>query len=143
MHLRLKVVQGKPQGHCLDFPTGEFMFGRGPECDVRPDSDLVSRQHCMVQVHDASVVIRDLGSRNGTLVNGKLVHGEQPLNHGDTLQLGPLVLEVLLEGEANQAIRDTTTGNKAETAIDQPPLADQGSTNPSNENSPQPPDHGL
>ncbi|HZZ80093.1 MAG TPA: FHA domain-containing protein [Gemmataceae bacterium] len=121
MHLRLKVVQGKPQGHCLDFAKGEFMFGRGPECDVRPESDLVSRQHCMVHVQDASVLIRDLGSRNGTLVNGKLVLREQALHHGDTLQLGPLVLQVLLE--VDSGLRDTAVANKGDTAVEQMPLA--------------------
>jgi predicted component of type VI protein secretion system len=97
MQLRMKVVQGKPRGHCLVFPNGKFMFGRGPECDVRPNSDLISRQHCLLQVDDERALIRDLGSRNGTLINGRLVTGEQTLAHGDTLQLGPLVLEVILD----------------------------------------------
>src|ERR1022692_3464052 len=97
MQLRMKVVKGKPHGHCLQFPNGEFMFGRGPECDVRPNSDLVSRQHCLLQVTNEGALIRDLGSRNGTLINGELVVGERTLVHGDTLQLGPLVLEVILE----------------------------------------------
>jgi pSer/pThr/pTyr-binding forkhead associated (FHA) protein len=110
MHFRLKVVRGKPQGHCLAFPVGEFMFGRGPECDVRPNSDLVSRQHCLLHITNDAVLIRDLGSRNGTLVNGALVLGERDLTNGDTLQIGPLVLEVLLEvGDpiASKSITDT------------------------------------
>ncbi|MBI3821214.1 MAG: FHA domain-containing protein [Planctomycetes bacterium] len=118
MQLRLKVVKGKPQGHCLLFPNGEFMFGRGPECDVRPNSDLVSRQHCLLQVTDAGAVIRDLGSRNGTLINGQLVLGEHRLAHGDTLQLGPLVLEVRLDVEAASpgvSILDTAIINQYDT----------------------------
>jgi pSer/pThr/pTyr-binding forkhead associated (FHA) protein len=97
MHLRLKVVKGKPRGHCLSFPVGNYLFGRGPECDIRPNSDLVSRQHCQLQVSDDNVTIRDLGSVNGTLVNGQLVTNTRLLAHGDTLQLGPLVLEVMLD----------------------------------------------
>src|SRR5437660_9991309 len=97
MHLRMKVVKGKPHGHCLQFPSGEFMFGRGPECDVRPNSDLVSRQHCLLHVTEDTATIRDLGSMNGTLVNGQLVSAARGLSHGDTLQIGPLVLEVILE----------------------------------------------
>jgi pSer/pThr/pTyr-binding forkhead associated (FHA) protein len=97
MRLRFQVVQGKPHGHCLSFPKGEFIFGRGPECDVRPNSDLISRQHCLLQVSDRSATIRDLGSRNGTLVNGQLVQNERRLAHGDKLHLGPLVLQVLLD----------------------------------------------
>jgi pSer/pThr/pTyr-binding forkhead associated (FHA) protein len=97
MHLRLKVVRGKPRGHCLSFPNGEYMFGRGPECDVRPNSDLVSRQHCLLHVTEDTASIRDLGSVNGTLVNGQLVTAARLLAHGDTLQIGPLVLEVMLD----------------------------------------------
>lgn len=108
MELRLKVIRGKPHGHCLAFPPGEFMFGRGPECDVRPNSDMVSRQHCIVQVADAGATIRDVGSRNGTLVNGKILLGERKLAHGDTLQLGPLVLQVILDAAVPlPATRDT------------------------------------
>jgi pSer/pThr/pTyr-binding forkhead associated (FHA) protein len=99
MQLRMMVVKGKPRGHCLSFPAGEYMFGRGPECDVRPNSDLVSRQHCLLHITDDSVTIRDLGSMNGTLVNDLLVTGARPLAHGDRVQIGPLVLEVLLDAE--------------------------------------------
>jgi pSer/pThr/pTyr-binding forkhead associated (FHA) protein len=126
MQFRMKVVKGKPQGHCLAFPVGEFMFGRGPECDVRPNSDLVSRQHCLVQVSDLHAVIRDLGSRNGTLVNGQLVVGERELVHGDTVQIGPLVLEVLIEavaGSVHFSLGETALVSQDETTTHQPQMA--------------------
>ena len=102
MQLRMKVVKGNPRGQCLEFPIGEFMFGRGPECDVRPNSDLISRQHCLLQVGAQGALLRDLGSRNGTLVNGELLTGERLLSQGDTIQLGPLVLEVVLDAPVEQ-----------------------------------------
>lgn len=123
MHLRMKVVRGKPQGHCLSFPVGEYMFGRGPECDVRPNSDLVSRQHCLVRVSSEGVIVRDLASRNGTLVNGQLLVGERQLGHGDTVQIGPLLLEVLLVEEptvAKFSLGDTATVNQNETTTNVP-----------------------
>jgi pSer/pThr/pTyr-binding forkhead associated (FHA) protein len=123
MKLRMKVVKGKPQGHCLTFPNGEFMFGRGPECDIRPNSDLVSRQHCILQITDETALIRDLGSRNGTLVNGQIVLGEFRLSHGDTLQLGPLVLEVIFDtetGTSEKPTHDTAVMSQDETTL-QPP----------------------
>jgi pSer/pThr/pTyr-binding forkhead associated (FHA) protein len=96
MNVKMKVVQGKPHGSYLDFPEGEFVVGRGPECHVRPNSELISRQHCMLLISGRAVRVRDLGSTNGTLVNGKRVVEECALCNGDTLQLGPLVLEVVL-----------------------------------------------
>src|SRR5437899_10902458 len=45
MHVSLVVVHGKPQGKSLGFGCGEFVFGRGNECHIRPTSFWVSRQH--------------------------------------------------------------------------------------------------
>src|SRR5687767_4125156 len=100
MQVQMKVLQGKPHGHCLLFAKGEFIFGRGPECHIRPNSDWVSRQHCLLRVEDDGASLRDLGSSNGTLVNGRLVTDEFRLYNGDTVQLGPLVLEVVISDAA-------------------------------------------
>jgi pSer/pThr/pTyr-binding forkhead associated (FHA) protein len=95
MSVKMKVVQGKPHGSYLEFPEGEFVVGRGPECHVRPNSELISRQHCLLRVRGSVIVVRDLGSTNGTLVNGKRLRDECSLADGDTIQLGPLVLQVI------------------------------------------------
>jgi pSer/pThr/pTyr-binding forkhead associated (FHA) protein len=95
MSVKMKVVQGKPHGSYLNLPEGEFVVGRGPECHVRPNSELISRQHCLLRVHGQAMCVRDLGSTNGTLVNGERLVEERVLQPGDTLQVGPLVLEVV------------------------------------------------
>lgn len=97
MNVKLLVVHGRPRGKSLQFPHGEFVIGRGHECHVRPNSEWVSRQHCLLRVADQSVWLRDLGSTNGTLVNGRRILTDQPLHHGDRVQVGPLVFEVHLE----------------------------------------------
>lgn len=94
MKVKLLVVHGRPEGKSLVFPTGEYVFGRGAECHIRPNSDWVSRQHCMLRVTADALYVRDLGSRNGTLVNGKRILDERRLGPGDQLQVGPLVFEV-------------------------------------------------
>ena len=95
MTIKLLVIQGNPQGKCLQFRVGkEYMFGRGEECHIRPNSEWVSRQHCMLRVTAEGTLIRDLGSRNGTLVNGVRLVGEQRLHQGDQVQVGPIVFEV-------------------------------------------------
>jgi pSer/pThr/pTyr-binding forkhead associated (FHA) protein len=101
MNLKLLVIQGKPAGKTLVFGPGEYYLGRGPECNIRFTSEWVSRQHCLLRV-GADAVLRDLGSRNGTLVNGQLVNGEQRLAHGDQLQLGPVVFEVRLDEQQGE-----------------------------------------
>lgn len=97
MNLKLLIVQGRPEGKSLLFPPGEYVFGRGAECHVRPNSDWVSRQHCLLRVTTDEAWLRDLGSRNGTLVNGVRLCGERRLRAGDQVQVGPLVFEVLLD----------------------------------------------
>jgi pSer/pThr/pTyr-binding forkhead associated (FHA) protein len=96
MTIRLRIVQGRPAGKSMLFPRGEYVFGRGAECHVRPNSDWVSRQHCLLRVTAEGAFLRDLGSRNGTLVNGTRLTDERHLQEGDQLQVGPLVFEVLL-----------------------------------------------
>ncbi|HXG08175.1 MAG TPA: FHA domain-containing protein [Gemmataceae bacterium] len=97
MNVKLVVVQGRDRGKALLFPFGEFLIGRGTECHLRPNSDWVSRQHCLLRVTPDGVFIRDLGSRNGTLVNGQRVIEERPLAGGDEIQVGPLVFQLQLE----------------------------------------------
>jgi pSer/pThr/pTyr-binding forkhead associated (FHA) protein len=97
MQIKLVIVHGKPEGKCLSFPAGAYMFGRGSECHIRPNSDWVSRQHCELVVSHETARLRDLGSRNGTLLNGERLQGERDLAHGDRLQVGPLVFEVSLQ----------------------------------------------
>jgi pSer/pThr/pTyr-binding forkhead associated (FHA) protein len=109
--VQLQVVQGKQRGKCLFFPLGEFVFGRGPECHVRPNSELISRQHCLLAVNKNAATIRDLGSANGTLVNGGRVRGEQVLFDGDRIQLGALVLLVKIPKEATNPV-DTLSDSR-------------------------------
>ena len=54
---------------------GEYVIGREPECDVPLEVDLVSRRHVRLTVNYDHALIEDLGSSNGTHVNGKPVSG--------------------------------------------------------------------
>lgn len=79
MELTLKVVSGKHAGQKLRIPTPKFLIGRGEECHLRPNSDLVSRHHCILFVGDSGAAVRDLNSRNGTYVNDERISGDRPL----------------------------------------------------------------
>ena len=110
MHVNLVVVRGKPQGKSLGFGCGEFVFGRGNECHIRPNSSWVSRQHCILRVTETAVQLRDLGSTNGTLINGKRLVGERTLTHGDQIQIGPLVFQLRVlssQSETGNLLLDT------------------------------------
>jgi pSer/pThr/pTyr-binding forkhead associated (FHA) protein len=71
-----------------DIPTGRgpVIVGRHPHCDVRLRSIHVSRRHCCLTAVAGAVIVRDLGSTNGTLVNGRQVEAGR-LRPGDELSI--------------------------------------------------------
>lgn len=72
--------------------SGDTLVGRGDECILQLDDPAISRQHIRVTRLDGNITVTDLGSSNGTFVNGELVLGTQPLHIGDELKLGKSTL---------------------------------------------------
>src|SRR5262245_47832535 len=73
-----------------------FVVGRHRDCDYRPDDPLVSRRHLALTLRDGRVWVEDLGSRNGTRLNGEPLEETLPLDDGDRLDLGGLTFRVRL-----------------------------------------------
>ena len=96
MDVKLVVLGGKHPGQEIAVPGPEFLVGRAPECKLRPNSDMVSRRHCMISIVEGRATIRDLGSRNGTFVNDQKIAGEHELRTGEKIKVGPLEFEVHL-----------------------------------------------
>jgi predicted component of type VI protein secretion system len=92
----LKVLGGKFQGKLIPLNTKKFLVGREQDCHLRPNSDMVSRHHCIFLVDDFTVRLRDLGSTNGTRVNGEMVRHEVVLNDGDKITIGKLELQLAI-----------------------------------------------
>jgi predicted component of type VI protein secretion system len=94
MKVQLVVVRGKPEGKVIPLAGPNFKIGRGETCHLRPNSEQVSREHAEFTIGADSVTVRDLGSRNGTLVNGKALTAECRLKDRDLVQVGPLTFAV-------------------------------------------------
>jgi len=90
----LKVLSGRHQGKVISLTTRKFLVGRGEDCHLRPNNDLVSRHHCVFNLDDYSVRLRDLGSTNGTHVNNERIQGQVEIKTGDQIRIGKLELEV-------------------------------------------------
>ena len=63
-------------------------LGRHPNNSIQLLDKIVSKEHCIVEQRDGQFILRDLGSLNGTYINGERVRGEQLLRHGDEIALG-------------------------------------------------------
>jgi pSer/pThr/pTyr-binding forkhead associated (FHA) protein len=132
--LTLTIKGGRLDGY--DYPiemTGTYVIGRANDCDVRlplgEEFQTVSRHHCLLGVNPYSQWVRDLGSRNGTCINGKQIGkpegwarpGERPigpraeheLKDGDELKVGSMIfrVQILARPEATAKL-----GNKPGTA---------------------------
>ena len=103
MIVKLVVASGKNAGRAIAVKRNKLLIGRAEDCDVRPLSDEVSRRHCEVNVGPAEVTAQDLGSRNGTFVNGEKIAEKTLLKDGDVLRIGLLELQVSIANPAAKA----------------------------------------
>jgi soluble lytic murein transglycosylase-like protein len=88
--VRLTHLSGSLSGTASTSPNALIRIGRGPDCDVRFDSHLdsrVSAHHAEIRFEDGHYVVIDVGSSNGTLLNGKRVR-RQKLRPGDRIVFG-------------------------------------------------------
>ncbi len=76
------------RGRRLLVPPGGGTIGRSRDCDVVIDDAGISRRHAQIRQGRDGWTVEDLGSTNGVLLNGSVVHGRQPLHAGDRVELG-------------------------------------------------------
>jgi pSer/pThr/pTyr-binding forkhead associated (FHA) protein len=81
-------------GQTVALAEGTHTIGRDPGASLWIDSSLVSRRHARIVVLDGHVTIEDLGSRNGTLLNGDRLTAASSLNDGDEIELGSVPVSV-------------------------------------------------
>lgn len=118
----LRVEKGLETGRQYSFleADGSVVVGRGQDCDLRlPSIPLhldISRRHCLLYPRAGAICIRDLGSRNGTWVNGERIggrtdaseedrshHEERELTDGDEIRIGCTVFSFLGVHETEEA----------------------------------------
>lgn len=100
MDFQLIVVRGRSASDALSLIDGVNTVGRHDDCQIRIKSSQVSRKHCELFEKKGLLMVKDLGSSNGTLVNGKRIEGQSVLEPGDELTIGGVKLRVAKVGEA-------------------------------------------
>lgn len=125
MQVLLRIANGKSNVRKVRLQS-DTVIGRSPECQLKVASNQISRRHCQIVIRDTLVAIKDLGSANGTFVNGRKVPAEIeiPLTPGTRVMLGPLHFTVEYElpgmGEPTpvQTDEDIETGTLALDTVD-------------------------
>ena len=97
----LTILQGKPIGLTLQIENDQTIIGRGAKADLVLKDHLSSRQHAQItrsSREDCSCLyyLKDLGSTNGTLLNGRAIVSSQLLSDGDKIKIGGHLLKFSL-----------------------------------------------
>ncbi len=98
------------EGGTRPLTQGQNVIGRTGEADISLDRTEVSRCHAIITVQGTTAIIEDLGSKNGTYVNGRRLDGPTALNNGDEIWIGRSVarMRFLIEGEPTKTEASTT-----------------------------------
>lgn len=112
MQVNLKVLAGPYKGRIFSFDQPDtFLIGRTEDAHLcLPDDRFFSRHHCLLEVNPPRCFLRDLGSTNGTFVNGQRVR-KAFLNNGDQIQGGATIL--LVEVRADQSNAEHSVADQA------------------------------
>ena len=103
--VKLVALEGYAPGTEHTLGTTPVTFGRAPTCSVVLDDDDVSREHCRIRPSGDGYVLEDLGSRNGTVVNGRRIEQAVPLHPGDLVVVGRALFEVRASGAPVTPVR--------------------------------------
>src|SRR5215471_3950405 len=134
----LRFISGKYQGG--EFPlrmNREIIIGRSSDLDMVLVEDMVSRRHAKISSTEAEVYIQDMGSTNGTFVNGEKIAGRALLHEGDRILVGTSIIKVVAvegmlanqsEAEARRRLeagaKPQTSGRPMSGVIEEIPLPD-------------------
>ena len=103
----ITVLTGTATGRMFELGQGPTIVGRDPKAAIQLIDDGVSRHHAQIRNDGQLLWVADLGSRNGTYVNGVRITGETVLNDGDKLQVGrAIVLRFAFHDELDQSFHE-------------------------------------
>ncbi len=107
------IFGGQEQGE-HELNQGRHVVGRDPSCEIPIDNLGISRQHCAFENKGETFLVQDLGSSNGTYVNGRKVT-EHYLNHLDEVVIGKYTLRFNNETQKSEAPQAADTGGVPDT----------------------------
>lgn len=104
MDVSLVLFKKNGSRKIFPLPSSVTVIGRRHDCDLWVPLASVSKRHCQLNCSDGVLIIRDLGSRNGTFLNGKAVD-EAAIKAGDSIKVGPLVFVFQIDGQPETIVQ--------------------------------------
>ncbi len=98
MEVTLVLIRESGPSNAVRLRRARLVIGRKPECEIRIPVPQVSREHAEVTLDDGTLAIKDLGSSNGTYVDGQRVQ-QSPLVAGSVITIGPATFVVQVDGQ--------------------------------------------
>lgn len=114
MDVRLVMFKENGERKAFSLSGEKAIIGRQEDCDLRIPLGVVSRRHCELILGQDELVLRDLGSSNGTYVNNQRVIDETKIKPGDHLVVGPVVFTVQIDGKPAKLRRVRTRLHRKE-----------------------------
>ena len=110
--VRLIVDVGRAKGREIDLRAPRFLIGRDQQCQLRPNSNAISRLHTAIEQREGRVFVRDLGSQIGTLLGGRVLQNEEAeAFNGDRLQIEMLQFTFAIGSPADAPAPSPTDGS--------------------------------
>ena len=104
MDVNLVLFKNDGSQKTFSLPSNITVIGRRRGCDLRIPLGSVSRRHCQISCNKDSLEISDLGSRNGTYLNGKRIDDETTARAGDYIRIGPLTFLLQIDGHPKEIV---------------------------------------
>jgi len=111
----LIILNGERAGERLLLEKGKrYIMGRDQAADICLPEKKISRRHAsIIWEGDAEIFLEDLGSLNGTSVNGDLISGATPVQDGDRVQVGSYLLQIQIPEPSQESVNRAQTDRKA------------------------------